>query len=468
MGRTPNQAFEEGWGNNSMKIGSSTLSQAALAVSMALILLGSRALAPLAAQGNAPGMHPAGIQEQLLYSFMDSSGNDHDPQVGLVRDAAGNLYGTTLSGGNGAAGNVFELSPLSGGGWTETVLHNFKFGSGDGNYPSGDLIMDMAGNLYGTTGEGGSGKCGTYGCGTVFEVSPQSGGGWAEMVLYSFAGSQDGVGPIGLVLDAAGNLYGTTGSGCSGGGGIIFELSLQSDESWSETILYAFTYPGLNGYQPDASLVFDPTGDLYGTTKLGGHSGQGTVFELSPKSGGGWIENVLYSFKSNGKDGENPSGSLVFDASGNLYGTTPAGGSAGQGTVYELSPNSGGGWTERRLHTFLNNGSDGEGPYSGLVFDLAGNLYGTTVGGGSHFCPSEGYGCGTVFELSPGSGGVWTEKVLHNFKSGQMDSHFPFGGVTLDPAGNLYGTTALGGAYGKPNGAPGGPDGGGTVFKLTP
>jgi uncharacterized repeat protein (TIGR03803 family) len=213
-----------------------------------------------------------------------------------------------------------------------------------------------------------------------------------------------------------------------------------------EEVLHSFGNRGMDGDYPYASLIFDPAGNLYGTTTGGGTHGGGTAFELTPKAGGLWTEKVLYSFNPNGKDGENPYADLIFDAAGNLYGTTYKGGTATFGTVFQLTPQAGGTWKEKVLHSF-GNGKDGENPYAGLIADTAGNLYGTTVGGGDN-------GSGTVFELTPKAGGTWREELLHSFGSGKDGQH-PYASLISDSDGNLYGTTFNGGA-----------DGAGTVFEL--
>ncbi len=361
--------------------------------------------------------------EQVLYAFQ--GGNDGDyPSGGLIFDSSGNLYGTTQEGGGSTAcasdsdpcGTVFELSPSSGG-WTETILHTFQGGS-DGSAPSSGLIFDHAGNLYGTASGGGGTGCGGAGCGTVFELSPNGSGGWTETILYSFLGSPDGDGPQGLIFDSSGNLYGATAYGGQYGCGpddenycgTVFELGPNGSGGWKETIIYSFPSGGSDGDFPNGGLIFDQSGNLYGTTEGGGlgsctsRLGCGTAFELSPNGSGDWTETLLYSFGTDNSDGWEPEAGLIFDQSGNLYGTTGEGGSencnyAGCGTVFELSPSGSGGWTETTLYGFKGD-SDGAFPNGGLIFDRSGNLYGTTADGGDTACNS-GFGCGTAFELSP-------------------------------------------------------------------
>jgi uncharacterized repeat protein (TIGR03803 family) len=331
----------------------------------------------------------------------------------------------------------------------EKVLYSFNSDGVYGISPYSSLIFDAAGNLYGTTLAGGSLTCSADshgGCGTVFELSPNGRGGWSEKVLYAFPSSGlNGAGPTaGLVFDASGNLYGTTSAGGPGLNGTVFQLAPQTDGSWTEKILHSFDNNGKDGSSPVTPLTIDGSGNLYGTTRNGGAYSSGTVFELKPSTGGSWIEKVLHSFGS-GTDGASEEGGLILDHAGNLYGTTFYGGAYSLGTVFELSPTAGG-WTESVLHNF-GNGTDARYPWTSLIFDASGNLYGATLGGG-------GLGDGTVFELSPGAGGEWTEAILFNFIPKETGSQ-P-GGIIMDAAGNLYGTTAFGAQYNA-----------GTVFRLT-
>src|SRR6202521_4629703 len=207
----------------------------------------------------------------------------------------------------------------------------------------------------------------------------------------------------------------------------IFSVTLLVTSTWAATqvtVLHNFG-KGKDGSGSVASLIFDSAGNLYGTTEYGGPYNYGMVFELTPKAGGGWTEKVLHNFNNNGKDGGNPAGGLIIDATVNVYVTTAGGGIHGSGTVFELTPKAGGGWTEKVLHNFNNNGKDGGNPAGGLIFDATGNLYGTTAGGGIH-------GSGTVFELTPKAGGGWTEKVLHNFNNNGKDGTAPPAGVIFD------------------------------------
>jgi uncharacterized repeat protein (TIGR03803 family) len=277
-----------------------------------------------------------------------------------------------------------------------------------------------------------------------------------ERILHSFD-IYDGGNPLaGLIFDAEGNLYGTTSSGGPNGHGTVFRLSRVSGGGWTENVLYSFT-GGRDGSDPGASLTFDAQGSLYGTTESGGAHDNGIVFQLTPHSGGKWKETVLHSF-AGGPDGENPLGSLVFDSAGNLYGTTPTGGEPfGLGTVFKLAP-VGGSWKETIIHRF-SGGDGGNAPVAGLVFDAAGNLYGTTAFGGSAGCG--GSGCGIVFQLKPMGKEKWTSQVLHRF-SGGRDGMSPASNLIFDAADNLYGTTVAGG-----NSGCGDQFGCGTVFELS-
>jgi uncharacterized repeat protein (TIGR03803 family) len=332
---------------------------------------------------------PSG-QETVLYSF--TGGNDGlDPHGGVVLDSVGNLYGTTVAGGFGGVcagdgcGVIYKLSS-SGGGWTETTLYSFK-GLNDGFGPGGGLVFDTAGNLYGTTPDGGA-----HANGGVFELSPTK-FGWRYKVIHAFTGGKDGaVGSLGsLVFDAAGNLYGVTELGGTYGAGSIYELS-PTQTGWKTTVLYDFkgTPDAANPY---GGLILDKAGNLYGTTYFGGAAGMGAVFQVIPGPNGTRQENVLYSFQG-GTDGSFPTTTLVFNAVGSLYGTTSTGGrpSCDCGTVFRLTLTRGN-WEERIIHLF-GKGRDGSSPNYGLTLDQAGNLYGTTPVGGSG-------GQGVVFEITP-------------------------------------------------------------------
>jgi uncharacterized repeat protein (TIGR03803 family) len=407
-----------------------------------------------------------GVVQLLLHFGLRRRGI---PAGGLVFDSKGNLYGTTNAGGTGqgcadqgtGCGTVFELIPNNGK-WTEKVLYNFCPVNGmcpDGYSPSGSLILDRDGNLYGTTTSGGT----VSGGGTVFELTHKN-GKWTEKVLYSFGYSPDGSDPeAGLVFDKYGNLYGTTFFGGTKDSGTVFEL-MRGNGKWTEKILYNFAgYK--NGGNPRFPVILDKAGNLYGTIVEGGAYGDGLVFELVLDKGR-WTQKWLHSFNHDGKDGIGP-GPVIVDNVGNLYGTTANGGADtsgcngyGCGTVFELMHNNSK-WTEKVLHSF--DGKDGHGSETNVIFDNVGNLYGTTYEGGTDSSGCNGFGCGTVFELTPNNG-KWTEKLLHSFGS-TPDGAQPSGNLIRDAAGNVYGTTEAGGANSSfcfSNG------GCGTVFEVTP
>jgi uncharacterized repeat protein (TIGR03803 family) len=288
---------------------------------------------------------------------------------------------------------AFELSPPSSGAWKETVLHAFTGGK-DGMQPMAGLIFDNAGNLYGTTQFGGSlSACLGNGCGTVFELSPKPSGPWKEIVLRSFLGVDDGANPLsGLVFDTAENLYGTTAQGGSGYGGTVFRLSPLSGGAWQETVLYRFLGPPQDGFDPRSDLVFDVEGNLYGTTVYGGSAGIGAVFELSPGTNGAWKETLIASLTNSEEQGAFPLGGVVFDVGGSLWGTASSGGFNNNGGIFALSPGSNGSWSIHQFDTF--DGYTGALPAAGMIFDASGNLYGTTEEGGA-------LGYGGVFEITP-------------------------------------------------------------------
>jgi uncharacterized repeat protein (TIGR03803 family) len=384
--------------------------------------------------------------EKVLSNFLSNSSLPFWPSSGVIFDKSGNLYGVTSNGGSNGVGTVYELSPTGSGSWTQKVLHSFGQGT-DGQTPVGNLIMDSAGNLYGTTVYGGTGTCATtpVGCGTVYELVPGVGGVWTEKRLHSFKGTDGNYPGSGVIMDASGNLYGTTPDGGAFGstytGGTVFELKFKGG-TWGESVLHSFGSTG-DGQAPAAGLVLDASGNLYGTTGFGGTVGTGIVFELVHGSSG-WTENVLYSFT----DGGDPSGNLIFDGSGNIYGTTAFGGPTGAGSAFELTPAGGGVYTESTLFSFAENGFDGAEVHGGVVLDASGNLYGTAEFGGIGRS-------GVVFELTP-AGGTWNEIVLRNFSEIEK-GYLPQWNLIFDSAGNLYGTTIYGGVKG-----------GGTVFELTP
>ena len=332
----------------------------------------------------------------VLYSFnADGSGSGPD---GLTVGPDGTFYGTTAGGlGFYFWGSIYNLRPPARAcesvlcPWSETLLHGF--GESDGVSPTQPLVFNGSETIYGTTAMGGANTwlCGEFGCGTFYEMS-RSNGNWFLTTLYQFGDGSDYV-PSGLISDSSGNLYGTAFFGSTGAEyGTVFEFT-QNQGSWSQTVLYSFQ-DGNDGRYPGTSLLFDSSGNLYGTTSAGGAGGGGTVFELSP-SAGGWTFKVLYSFSGGG----GPAAALTMDAVGNLYGTTYGDGAYRAGNVFKLTP-SNGSWTYTSLYDFTG-GSDGGLPESGVVFDAAGNLYGTTTGGGNAGGPCGRQGCGVVWEITP-------------------------------------------------------------------
>jgi uncharacterized repeat protein (TIGR03803 family) len=271
------------------------------------------------------------------------------------------------------------LIPQPDGTWVEEILHNFHGSGSDGANPWPGLVLDAAGNLYGTTYYGGSSaECGKFGCGTVFELTPGASGTWNEKILRNFHPSA-GMNPIAaLTLDASGNLFGTTAYGGTNFYGTVFELTPTASGQWNETVLHNFSSGPSDGADPEAGVTFDSAGNLYGTTFLGGSQGYGMLYELTPSAGGVWTETIVHSFLPDFTDGAQPGpGALVFDSAGNLYGATGTGGISFQGAVFEFTPSVGGGWTESILHNFAP-GPGGYYPFSSLILDSAGNIYGTT------------------------------------------------------------------------------------------
>jgi uncharacterized repeat protein (TIGR03803 family) len=362
--------------------------------------------------------------ETVVYSF-GVFPDGEVPYAGLIMDKAGNFYGTTYAEGTHLFGTVFKVTPSG----KETVLYSFGSHSGDGTFPYAGLVMDTKGNLYGTTTAGGA-----NGVGTVFKLTPAG----TETILHSFSQSGDGYSPIaGLVIDTEGNLYGTTPAGGANFSGTVFKVT----RAGKERVLYSFCPQSgcPDGSHPMAGVIRDTNGNLYGTTSGGGAYVSGTVFELTPTG----TETVRYSFNP-AVDGYQPFAGVIRDGLGNLYGTTTTGGAHGFGTVFKVAPSR----KETVLYSFGSNSSDGQNPqYAGVVRDTNGNLYGTTTYGGAH-------GFGTVFKVKPSG----RETVLYSFGSQSGDGHFPWAsGVVMDTKGNLYGTNEAGGAHSY-----------GTVFKVTP
>jgi uncharacterized repeat protein (TIGR03803 family) len=413
---------------------------------------------------------PARAQSfQLIYAFSGANDGGY-PLAGLAMDAAGNLYGTSSSQYNQqncptGCLIVYEMSP-NGTGWNFTTLFSGQNAS-QGSTSVGSMAFGPDGNLYGTTAYGGSaGACYPgWGCGVVFKLA-QANGGWTESVLYRFTGVPNGNFPSGeLAFDNAGNLYGTTSGGgsnvgCLGGGctgnGVVYQLALSGS---TESVLYAFGANRVNdGIGPAGGVVMDGGGNLYGTTVEGGDLNNGTVFRLAP-NGSSWSETVLYNFHG-GNDGVWPVAGVILDAAGNIYGSTEYDYRyGGAGAVFELSP-SGGNWIHDVLYDFPSQSCGtppchlGEGPKSNFILDDAGNLYGTTAVDGL-------YGCGSVFKLSR-DGEAWSYSSLHDFTCG-LDGANPSGSLVMDRAGNLYGTASGGGVVDAYC-----PSGCGVIFKITP
>ena len=376
---------------------------------------------------------------EIIYSFAgDEDGEYLDTDVEI--DLAGNLYGTSVLGGDFGGGTVWQLSPGAGG-WVHTVLYSFT-GGADGGEPYKGVTLDSAGNLYGTAVTGGSGSC-EGGCGVVYKLT-KSGGTWTQTVIHAFTGA-DGSGPGSRVtLDGRGNVYGMAPTGGADGLGTIYQLHPRSNGRWAFRVIHDFT-GGSDGSSGSAGKMVFRGGSLYGAATTGG-AGYGTVFELRPTDTGGWNFRTLYEFQG-APDGSFPYGALLFDQSGHIYGTTYYGGADGLGSIYELTRATGGNWSEQILYGFQA-GEDGNSSISNLVFDTAGNLYGTTSEGG--------LGSGTIFELAPNGNGTWTESLPHLF-AGPPDGAFPYAGMVGDGTGVFYGATVHGGTSGE-----------GAIYLFTP
>lgn len=376
------------------------------------------------------GMASAGLaQGTVLYSFGSLGISDPGAVSGLAIDKNGNLYGTFNA-------TVFELERQQDGSWAGNTIYAFLDGGNQGPgllaSPNG-VTVDSSGNLYGTA---------VSGCGYAFELTPGQGGKWSEKTIHTFTGSDsDGCLALGsLILDKNGNLYGTTRAGGADDLGTVFELIREPNGEWTEKLLHGFAGQPGDGTAPEAGLIFDQAGNLYGTTSNGGQYNWGTVFELLPQSDGTWDEKVIHSFCPLCEDGYYSVAGLTVDSKGHLFGTTLSGADATSlGAIFELSPEPGGAWNETVLYSF-NVDRDGNAPAGELLVDSRGNLFGTTNSGGVNES-------GTIFELSPGSDGTWTEKVLCFFWQ-DVEGWFPQAGLVSDALGNLYGTTSGGGILG--------------------
>jgi hypothetical protein len=410
----------------------------------------------------------AGAQtETVIHSFQSSSGTDgSSPFGGVVADGSGALYGTTEGGGKYRQGAIYKLSPptTQGGAWKQNILYSFQgVEYEDGSSPMGNLVLSKSGKIYGTTASGGQ-----YGDGAVFELSPptQAGKPWTETIIYSFLSSHGSVAPYnGLTAGTGGRLYGATFSGGRDNAGFLFALSPPSQlgNPWTETVLYNFKDFNGSSLGGASGVILDASGNIYGTTFYGG-----VAYQLVPPSGGkgAWTENILYSFTGAPGDGLSPTG-LVFGSAGTLYGATLEGGQFGAGTVYQLSPptTQGGAWTEQVLYSFGGVSGDSLNPITSLVFDSAGALYGASENGPDSCGDGNYYYCGTVFKVSPPStqGGSWTEQVLHSFTGGTDGAYIQTPLLVLGTT--VYGTTLEGGTGFCEN--ENGPAGCGTVFEIT-
>jgi hypothetical protein len=421
---------------------------------------------------------PANAQtESVIHSFRATNPYDGvSPAGGLVADANGALYGVAGGGGKYGAGVVYKLvpPPAQGGAWTELTLYSFRGsynGASDGSGPSGTVVLTFPssrnGKIYGTTQSGGR-----FGGGTIYELSRPAlaGSPWTETILYDFS---QGVEPVnGLIAGPQGRLYGTTLLGGRYSAGTVFELlpPAQLGGAWTDKVLYNFNNLSTVPQGLPTGVILDASGSLYGATSFTSGNNAGVVYQLTPPLGGSgpWTENVLYAFSGNNEEGIEPSGGLVFDSAGALYGVTLEGGQTGaSGTVYQLAPPAvqGGSWTQSVIHSFFPGFGDGGNPVAALAFDGAGALYGVTLAGGTDSCGIVYYGCGTAFKVSPPStqGGSWTEQVLHSFGGGGDGADIQFQLLILNTS--VYGTTLEGGTGFCEN--ENGQAGCGTVFRIS-
>jgi uncharacterized repeat protein (TIGR03803 family) len=420
-------------------------------------LVASAALCARAAQPADAAAVALPYAEQVVYSFTGKGDDGLHPDAGLVADGTGKLYGTTGNGGPHYAGTVFVLVP-SGTGFAERTIYRFQGGS-DGAGPFASIIVDTSGALYGTTYAGG-GLCGGSGCGIAFKLTPGP-SGYSETVMHRFGAAGDGGTPLSALLAGRSReFYGTTISGGAFGYGVVYRLR-PTATGYSEDVLYSFRR-GSDGASPVGALILDASGTLYGTTVAGGSAGCsgegcGTVFKLTP-AGGGYVESVLYRFGIARNDGSQPESSLLADGSGNLFGTTVSGG------YCYMDPHGcgtvfeltkrGSRYSEDILHRFRGR-SDGRYPFGNLIANASGTLFGATAKGGGGRSGCDSFDCGTVYELRP-SGRRYVERTDFAFRRlGEGDN--PVGGLVLGPSGALFGTTWQGGAFNS-----------GVVYEVSP
>jgi uncharacterized repeat protein (TIGR03803 family) len=387
----------------------------------------------------------AADREHVIYSFAGDEDGEY-ADTDLILDGNGNVYGTTVQGGQFGSGTVFQLS-RSNAVWTHNVLYNFTSGP-DGGEPYKGVTLDSQGNLYGTAVIGGlhEGPCIDQGCGVVYELK-NAGGVWTQTVIHKFRGGDDGYGPgAGVTIDAKGDIYGTTPTGGAQGLGVVYQLHRNAGGNWTERIIHTFT-GGADGAGGSAGrLIFDEHGNIIGNCTAGGANGAGAVFELTPTQAGEWNMVPLYEFKGTPDSGF-PYGGLLRTTDGDLYGTTYYDGANQLGTIYRLRRQNGV-WSETALYSFKG-GSDGSGPISNLVIAGDGNLYGTTSEGGAE-CS-----CGTIFRVSLGAEPGYS--VVYRF-TGLPDGAFAYNGMVAGPGGaTLYGATVHGGALNE-----------GAIYELIP
>jgi uncharacterized repeat protein (TIGR03803 family) len=395
-----------------------------------------QALAAFVAIITLTNIGSATTRERILFTFQGTL-DGANPAAPLVADAKGNFYGTAANGCTYNDGCVFQLSHPNGI-WTQTVLYSFS--GPDGATPTASVILDSAGNVYGTTALGGA-----FNSGTAFELTPTDRGPWTETLLHSFGSGTDGYQPSEIAFSSSGDIYGTTqfggtASAGSDNGGTVYRLTF-ADGAWTETLLYSFPgdFLGPNGDLPFGGLAIDHAGNLYGVTQAGGANGHGTVFTLARAADGSFTERIIHSFHIT--DGDLPNSTPVFDSAGNLYGTTHFGGNAnlcpseGCGTIYELTKNSDGSWSEILLRELQN--QDGSGAVGPVVFDRDGNLYAAAQAGGA-------YSWGTILKLTPRTSAPWAETIVHDFTN-NPDGASP-SGILVDSSGSIFGTTGAGGS----------------------